>query len=56
MWVWFAGVSASSSSSGVISVGHMGNYGYGSVIMEKSFRVSIYRSPKIYDEIGLLSY
>nr|XP_023874797.1 protein WUSCHEL-like [Quercus suber]POE83069.1 protein wuschel [Quercus suber] len=33
-----SGVSASSSSSGVISVGHMGNYGYGSVIMEKSFR------------------
>uniref|UniRef100_A0A2N9GW18 Homeobox domain-containing protein n=1 Tax=Fagus sylvatica TaxID=28930 RepID=A0A2N9GW18_FAGSY len=35
------GVSASSSSStssGVISVGHMGNYAYGSVTMEKSFR------------------
>lgn len=45
MWVCvvFAGVSASSSSStssGVISVGHMGNYAYGSVTMEKSFRVS----------------
>nr|POF19138.1 protein wuschel [Quercus suber] len=37
-----SGVSASSSSSGVISVGHMGNYGYRSVTMEKSFRVSIY--------------
>nr|XP_023905918.1 protein WUSCHEL [Quercus suber] len=33
-----SGVSASSSSSGVISVGHMGNYGYRSVTMEKSFR------------------
>ncbi|KAM4117430.1 hypothetical protein ACB094_02G124100 [Castanea mollissima] len=33
-----SGISASSLSSGVISVGHMGNHGYGSVTMEKSFR------------------
>ncbi|KAG2694208.1 hypothetical protein I3760_08G130900 [Carya illinoinensis] len=33
-----SGFPASSSSSGVISVGQMGNYGYGSVTMEKSFR------------------
>ncbi|KAF5454556.1 hypothetical protein F2P56_024212 [Juglans regia] len=31
------GFPASSSSSGTISVGQMGNYGYGSVTMEKSF-------------------
>ncbi|GLT44580.1 hypothetical protein SLA2020_184660 [Shorea laevis] len=29
---------ASSSSAGVLPVGHMGNYGYGSGTMEKSFR------------------
>nr|QKZ93424.1 wuschel-like protein [Vuralia turcica] len=34
-----AGVSSTSSSSaGMVTMGHMGNYGYGSVPMEKSFR------------------
>lgn len=44
MWLCpyiYIGVSSTSSSSaGMVTVGHMGNYGYGSVPMEKSFRVS----------------
>lgn len=40
----FAGYSTASSSTGVLTVGQIGNYGYGSMTMEKSFRVSDDRS------------
>ena len=38
---FFTGYAPSSpSSTGVLTVGQIGNYGYGSMTMEKSFRVS----------------
>lgn len=38
---YYPGISSASSSSvEMITVGQMGNYGYASVPMEKSFRVS----------------
>ena len=40
MFVYVGISSASSSSVEMVTVGHMGNYGYGSAPMEKSFRVS----------------
>ena len=36
----YVGISSASSSVEMVTVGQMGNYGYGSVPMEKSFRVS----------------
>jgi hypothetical protein len=41
-FVYVIGLStASCSSAEMVTVGQIGNYGYGSVPMEKSFRVSL---------------
>lgn len=41
-WVFVGGVcSASPCSASTLTVGQMGNYGYGSMTMEKNFRVSV---------------
>lgn len=39
MWIGII-TSAPSSSAEIVSVGQIGNFGYGSLPMEKSFRVS----------------
>jgi len=46
--------SASCSSAEMVTVGQIGNYGYGSVPMEKSFRVS-YGHEKLYIILSFLS-